>query len=475
MDASCSRRTVLQGVGLGCLMGLSFGQAGCTRDAAPGVGSVRDKGSASAVGSAESVAGVIAVTELPKGEELWSETVSNASELRFASSSCPLIIDDAVYVSGRGEICAYKLKDGRFIADGTLPDMDYTGARTAFAKGLVLIAYGDGSVAAFDAADLSLVWRQRYGFVKGVRETGSGTREDGSTYATSEEFDADWYATDIIVHETAAIVGFSSYSTNPGSYLMCIDLADGSVRWQHEHAGRFCYHDGVSHPCATPAGVLAVVPEEPRLQLLDYGDGHVIGENATDSLIGMGFSPVPGTEDSYLTATRDGCLLYLRVSADGVERVASALLPVPDGAERALMPSCAQPVAIGDFVVCNLPVPSEMRNDGREIPKDGATNGIAVLELNGFEVRSRLAGLSFEATPVILQGRYDTVPHLYYLQSDGLWRMPFENGEFGDPELLNGDVRLGLDTQRGPFSVDADGMLALVCGDTDTQRLHVLC
>ena len=422
----------------------------------------------------ERVTGALSVAQLPQGKELWSEAVADGGGQRFAQPSRPLISNGTVYVSGRGEMSARRLKDGELLVKAQLEDMGYSGARTALAEGLILAVYGDGSLAAFDSDDLSLVWRQRYDFAKGIRETGSGTHEDGTSYSISEEFDADWYATDITVCEDAAVVGFSSYQTNPGSYLLCIELSSGEVRWQQEYQGRFCYFAGVSHPCATAAGVLAPVPEEPRLQLLDCGDGHVLGELATDAFVGMGFSIVPGTEDEYLTVTRSGCFLHLHVSSAGIERRASRVLPGPDGVERVLMPSCAQPIVVGDVVVCNLPVPSEMRNDGFEVPKEGVTGGFASFALDASGFTSYRSSSSFDATPVVLQAQDETVPYLYYLQDDGLYRMSFSDGKPSDPELLNEGVSLGLDTQRGPFALDENGYLALVCGNVNLQRLHVL-
>ena len=466
---------MFQGVGLGCLAGLAFVQGGCTSDGPHGTGSVRNDGGGDAAEHVKSVAGAILVSKLPQGKELWSEAVSDGGGERLAQPSRPLIADGAVYVSGRGEVSACCLKDGELLAENQLDDMDYSGVRTALAEGLMLMAYGDGSMVAFDAGDLSVIWRKRYDFVQGVRETGSGTREDGSSYVTSEKFDADWYATDITVHEDAAVIGFSSYQTNPGSYLLCIELASGTVRWQKEYQGRFCYFAGVSHPYATPAGVLVSIPEKPCLQLLDYTDGNLLGELTVDTFIGMGFSLVPGTEDEYLTVTRGGYLLHLRVSTTGIEQRASTALPVSDGAERVIMPSCAQPIVVGDVAVCNLPVPPEIRSDGHEVPKEGTMGGIAVLALDTLDIMSQRSGFSFSATPVGLQAKNDTVPYLYYLQDDGLYRLAFADGDFGEPKPLNEDVHLGLDTQCGPFAVDEGGCLALVCGDANLQRLHVLC
>ena len=392
--------------------------------------------------------------------------LSRSSAGHKATSTNLVLVGDCLYVGGNTRVRAIDALTGEGIRHHDFKARSRGAGRLAVCGDILLAAFGDGGLAALGRDDFDLLWEQELDLP--LAEW--GRREDADGNVSLDMAPALWYIANIAVHEGLAFVGFSSYQVSPGSHLICVEVASGSVLWTKTYEGRFCYSWGVGHPCAADAGLLVPRPEERGAELLAYETGEVICALDT-GWIGMGITPIPDAEADYLCASMEGELYRLRVDgSSGITRVSCCQLPT-DGEER-LLPSSAQPVVAGSYVICNNPAPVKRGDSGRAFPDEAEGHSVSVIDLNTFEVVATKENMSFDATPVVIKDEGVGDLQLVYLQESGLWSCPIDDSGLGNATRLNGEVPCGTDTPQGPFVITEEGHVLIAGGTTEVQYLY---
>lgn len=394
-----------------------------------------------------------------------SQLARSISESKATTTN--LVLESgALYVGGNVRIRKIDAKTGEGIRHYDFTSHRLGAGRIALVGDVLLVAFGDGSLAALDRETFDLLWEKDLGLP--LAEWGrqeSSTGESSLTLAP-----ALWYVADIAVSDNLAFVGFSSYQVDPGSHLLCIDAPTGAVVWTKTYPGRFCYSWGVAHPCVTPGGLLVARPEEGGIETLAIDTGDTQCAVAT-GWIGMGFTPVPGTRSDYVCVSMDGELYRLRIDEAG--GISLELICGLSGDQKAgLLPSSAQPVMVGSKVLCNAPVPVIYDGAGRARPHDSQGHSVVMVDLESASVVSRKDGLSFDGTPVVVLDRESGDHQVLYLQDSGLWRCPVDDGGLGNATRLNDQAPCGTDTPRGPFAITEEGHVLIAGGTTEVRYLY---
>ena len=428
----------------------------------------------------------------PTGEVLAEAELDRATPTRDATATNMVLNAGTLYVAGGDTILQLDAADGHVLASRRLEDCTRGAARIALAGDVLVVAFGNGSLVGLARDGLDILWRQKLDFAQAVWSSTTTQNATGAVHTDVNLADALWYVTSIAANGEVACVGFSSYQTDPGSYVACVEAASGALRWQREYPGRLCFRWGVSHPCLTAFGLLVPVPEDRGVQLLDLASGSERARLDTPP-VGMGFRRVERDgRSSWVTQTLDGTVLFVGIGDDGapcIER--SIAVPGPEG--DGLLPSSASPIVVGNYLLCNCPVPSVTRGDGSVVPDGDAPGSVVCMRLDTGEVVDEFDRFSFDATPTVLaavgegdgwgvvalgsDGAADAATgevRLVLLQDDGLWLLPFEDGAFGNPTLLIDEVCLGMSDAGGALVVDEDGVLHLACGTIDRTALYAI-
>lgn len=409
------------------------------------------------------------------GESVDSSRVTLENELWRVSFdgqgktlSAPFFYRNKICVAAGSKVYYLDPGTGDAMAQGRAIGFSYGGSRVVGVENRVVVAYGDGGLAAFDAESAELLWRREYDFAEAVEMVGHELDEETGemvpVYSTSP---ASWYVTDFAVHAQNVYIGFSSYQANPGSYLLCVAVESGEVVWQKEYLGRFCFNGGVSHPCSSHSGLLVPKPEENGIELLDYATGGLLSTLETDGPIGMGFARLADDGDSLLTMSRCGTLYGIQVQGSALEIVCQVVLPCEE--KERILPSSALPVVHGSWAYCNCPVEAEWGTDGFQHPI-GECACVSV-DLRTFKVSSVQNHVSFDSTPLILADEEGEGAILYSLQSDGLMKVRVESGSLGRPEFLDEEVSLSAEGSCGPFVLSENGIFVCVLDVADMHKL----
>lgn len=421
-----------------------------------------------------------------------SAELDRATPTRDATATNMVLNAGTLYVAGGDTILQLDAADGRVIASRRIEDCTRGAARIALAGEVLVAAFGDGSLVGLARDGLDILWRQKLDFSQAAWSSTTTQDAAGAVHTDAAMADALWYVTSIVANGEVACVGFSSYQTDPGSYVVCVDAASGVPCWQREYPGHFCFRWGVSHPCLTAFGLLVPVPEDRGVQLLDLASGSELARLDTPP-IGMGFRRVERDDrSSWMTQALDGTVLFVGIGDDGalhLERSIAVAGPEGEG----VLPSSAAPVAMGDYLLCNRPVSRVPYGDGSLVPDEEAPGSVVCLRLDTGEVVDEFDRFSFDATPTVLMvaeaGDERGVValgsdgagaaaigevRLVLLQDDGLWLLPYEDGAFGNPTLLIDEVCLGMSDAEGALVVGDDGVHHLACGTIDRTALYAI-
>ena len=406
----------------------------------------------------------------PKGKIRWTAEL-DAIQGSFAQPSIPIAVGSLVYAPSGGGVAAYDVKTGRRELIGESAQFGVSGIRSALCGELLLVAFGNGALAAYCLDDLSIAWRAKFDLAEA--EVFMGCRVDGVTGAKIPEYSlkpAAWNVTDILAHNDRAFVGFSSYQTNPGSYLLCICTHDGEVCWTREYPGRFCYNGGVSCPQITQVGLLVPVPESRGIELLSFDDGSVLDQFDADEPIGMGFAALDSSGESFMFQTRSGTLHVVKVSGEGLDVSNIYLTGEHEG--KVLLPNSALPVLCAGWIYCNAPVGAYMGEDGF-LHAQGAGGLIAVERKSGRAIRSG-EEYRFDSTPIVVRDRETDGLLLLCLQEDGLQSVHVDSGIVESAKTVSEEAVLSMDGINGPCVFAGDGAMLCVTGDTAGRILVAL-
>lgn len=403
---------------------------------------------------------------MPDGEVEGKAQLSRSTPGQKATTTNLVLESGALYVGGNVRIRKIDAKTGEGIHHHDFTSHRLGAGRIALVGDVLLVAFGDGSLAALDRESFDLLWEKDLGLP--LAEWG---RQESSTGELSLSLaPAFWYVADIAVSENLAFVGFSSYQVDPGSHLLCIDAPTGTVVWTKTYPGRFCYSWGVAHPCLTPGGLLVARPEEGGIETLAIDTGDTRCAVAT-GWIGMGFTPVPETRSDYVCVSMYGELYRLRIDEAG-DISLELICGLSSNQKTGLLPSSAQPVMVGSKVLCNAPVPVIYDGAGRARPHDSQGHSVVIVDLESASIVSRKDGLSFDGTPVVVLDRESGDHQVLYLQDSGLWRCLVDDGGLGNATRLNDQVPCGTDTPRGPFAITEEGHVLIAGGTTEVRYLY---
>lgn len=194
-------------------------------------------GYADAAGSGSAV--TTAPTATDETEALWT------AELDTYVSN-PLIVGGYVYTVSGDELVMLDAKTGAEVRRGKLvASAGFVSPNMAYAEGLILVPLSEGRLQALTADTLATVW------VTDALPAGGAGAQQSQTAVT--------------VHDGYAYFGTVSatYSTSYGGYLVCVNLANGAVRWRHESAGGYYWAGSLAQGdylvAADDAGALAVM------------------------------------------------------------------------------------------------------------------------------------------------------------------------------------------------------------------------
>lgn len=194
-------------------------------------------GYADAAGSGSAV--TTAPTATDETEALWT------AELDTYVSN-PLIVGGYVYTVSGNELVMLDAKTGAEVRRGKLvASAGFVSPNMAYAEGLILVPLSEGRLQALTADTLATVW------VTDALPAGGAGAQQSQTAVT--------------VHDGYAYFGTVSAtsSTSYGGYLVCVNLANGAVRWCHESAGGYYWAGSLVQGdylvAADDAGTLAVM------------------------------------------------------------------------------------------------------------------------------------------------------------------------------------------------------------------------
>ena len=272
-----------------------------------------------------------------------------------------------------------------------------------------------------------------------------------------------WLSTDIVLLDGAVVVGFSSYQFDDTSTLLCIETADGAVRWSRQLEGRLDTAGGIGYPVAVDAGLLLPMPDGSGLGLLSTQTGETLDLLETDSPIYMGLAMSDGGGLPCYFQSKLGTLYKVDVE-NGALVAASAKDACTDSTKR--VPSGARPLLADGHVIVNAATQDEdaKRFDGDYNPSAGEC---VVFDAETLEVLERHDAPEIESTPIHVD------EGMYYLGRAGIYRAALEDGVPSEPELVFNTEGRDRDVWEQQL-LAADGMLYFVGGPYGERWLYAV-
>lgn len=436
----------------------------CVPSCVSGCGSHEDQGASSFNDSLDGV------PYCPKGKIRWTAEL-DAIQGSFAQPSIPVVVGSLVYVPNGGGVAAYDVETGCRKLIGESAQFGVSGIRSAVCGDLLLVAFGNGALAAYRLDDLSIAWRAKFDLAEA--EVFAGHHIDDATGEQIPEYSrkpALWNVTDILIHDDRAFVGFSSFQTDPGSYLICTSIHDGEVCWTRGYPGRFCFNGGASCPQVAQAGLLVPVPESCGFELLSFEDGSALDQFDMDAPVGTGFAALDSSGESFMFQTRSGDLHVVEISGEGLD--VSKVYSAAEYEGQMLLPNSALPVLCAGWIYCNASVEAHMGEDGF-LHAQGAGGLIAVERESGRAIRSG-EGYRFDSTPVVVRDRETDGLLLLCLQEDCLQSVNVDGGIVESVKTVSEEAALSMDGINGPCVFAGDGVMLCVAGDTAGRILVAL-
>lgn len=242
-----------------------------------------------ASGAVEGVA-----TPAEGSEEAWVSEIKDSSDWA-TNVSDPIVVNGRVYVAAGNRLLVKDRATGETTAQAELVAPIDSVARMVYADGLVVVPMAGGRLQALTADTLTTVW------VTGELDQIDATGAQQSLTALTVGDGCVYYG-------TAAAGWSASYS----GYVVCVSLADGSVRWSNANDKTGYYWAGV----ALVDGWAVIADDAGTLQVLDAQTGKQA--STLDLGAGARSAVVAGSAaGTVFTVTTDGVLHRLSISPDG--------------------------------------------------------------------------------------------------------------------------------------------------------------
>jgi outer membrane protein assembly factor BamB len=207
--------------------------------------------------------GILSCLDLETGQAVWSTNVVGtvpAQALEWGLSSSPLVFSNLVVVAPRGiegrSLVAYRADTGAFAWAGRSAQANYSSPRLEVLDSVPqILTFTEAAAAAHDPAGGELLWeypwQRGHPHITDPRVIGTNLVLISSGYGAGSHLvevrrgaDGRWVATNQIWRSMALKSKFANillqhtfaYGLDDGR-LVCLDLADGSERWEGERYG----------------------------------------------------------------------------------------------------------------------------------------------------------------------------------------------------------------------------------------------
>lgn len=246
-----------------------------------------------------SAQGPVVSAPAPTGdaEASWIEQLKEPGDWA-TNVSDPVLAGDSLFIVVGDTLLRKNAETGATLASASLAAPIDTTARLAFADGMVIAPLSGGRLQAFTADALVCVWLtgELPGTVQGGAQQSLGTLTVRDGYAYLATASADWT---------------SSY----GGYLLCVNIANGAVRWQVENAQAGYYWGGAA-PAGADGRFLLIADDAGTLASIDAATG--VEVDALELGAGARSSVVVGEDGATAFAmTTDGVLHKVAVAENG--------------------------------------------------------------------------------------------------------------------------------------------------------------
>ena len=383
---------------------------------------------------------------LPEGELAWDiplkDCASRPEDIGFITQ--PITKNDNVFLCLSGEIVCFGSETGSVVFSRDLGEHKNELAACYPCDDAIIVVRGDATIWKLSPTDGSTIWSTKTLNERYVYGNTQSYDEDGTATTMPLYADVSWYITHVLTHKDLVIVGFSSYSVDPGSHLTCLNLDDGSICWDIAFPGRFTFQGGVAQPLVTPHGVLVPTPEEPSLTLLSYTDGSERARIELDTPIGLPITPYPDQSNRALVQTMTGTLYEIEFGENSLSIIHTL---ASDISYQDAPPSQAGACIVGTQALCNA------------LSTTGTS--CARIELETFSFEEPSVSGTLQQTPILLQDE-EGAAAIYAFINNTLNKAPITLEGIGSFEKLASFDGIVIPDSTAPLAIDAEGRIFLL-------------
>lgn len=351
----------------------------------------------------------------------------------------PVVTGDAVYTAAGSTVLKLDPATGDELVRASLDGQVASSSYASFDEGLLLVPLASGALAAFDE-NLVPQWQsESLGAVVADRGLGEGA----------------WNGSHALVRGDSVYAAMSYCGQDSAGALLCVNVADGSLRWRADLGAGLVDMTRVSDIAAADDGIL--VPAGEKLMLYAYADGALLDAVYMGDSISGCLAPLPERAvgpNAFALINQAGTLMTVTVD-DGAINLARRAEPAGDQQSAGARLANATPRALGGLIA----VASFSHGGLSEGGEARAEPGMYLLDASTLQTVDVLEGVAPQGSAVAVQGMGSPSQYLVFFSSDRLVRVPVVERAFGEPEVMDSAVSLHGSLSRQELALTAEGLM----------------